>query len=254
MGGGYVLSFSNRELSDFVAWSVGKDIEDGTYSSRGSSKANRLREFWTVEDDTVVGKLLSDLLDYIDAEGDRFNALEPKLLARCANIAARVSAGGPDLRTLKDVEAKLNAAYVQAQVRRMEVAVQSDPALAVGTAKEFVETVCTTILRERGKLPEGRLEVSALTKLVLQEMDLSPMVTGEDRRGAEYTRRLLGQLAAIPNTLAELRNLHGTGHGKDAKSPGLHRRHAELAVNAAGAFCRFVVDAHREQPPPRNSQ
>jgi hypothetical protein len=254
MSSGYVLTFTNQGLSDFVAWSVDKDIEAGIYTGRGSSKANRLREFWKVEDDAVVGKLLSDLMEYIDSEGDRFGGMEPRLLARCVAIASRISAGGPDLRPLKDVAAKLDAAYVQAQVRRMEAAIQSDPALAVGTAKEFIETVCTTILRERGKLPEGKPEVSDLTKLVLEELDLSPKVTGEDRKGAEYARRLLRNLGAIPNVLAELRNLHGTGHGKDAESSGIHRRHAELAANSAGAFCRFVVDAHRAQPPKTGSR
>jgi hypothetical protein len=32
----------------------------------------------------------------------------------------------------------------------MEAAINSDPELAIGTAKEFLETVCNTILTERG--------------------------------------------------------------------------------------------------------
>jgi len=249
MSTGYVLTFTNRGLSDFVSWSVDRDIEAGIYTAGGNSKANRLREFWKVEDDAVVGKLLTDLLEFIDSDGDRFGGIEPRLLSRCAAAASRISAGQPDLRPLKEVAAKLDASYVRAQVRRVEAAIQSDPALAVGTAKELVETVCTTILREREKLPRGVLDVGDLTKMVLAELDLSPKLTGDDGTGAEYTRRLLRNVAAIPNLLAELRNLHGTGHGKDAKSVEIHRRHAEFAANCAGAFCRFVVDAHRAQPP-----
>jgi hypothetical protein len=248
MSSGYVLLFTNQGFSDFVAWSVDKDIEAGVYTGRGSSKANRLREFWKVENDEVVGKVLADLLDFMDSEGDRFAPADPKLVGRCKMAVARILAGTPDLRQLQDVATKLDAAYVRSQVRRIELAVSSDPALAVGTSKELIETVCTTILRERGKLPSVKLEVSDLTRLVLSELNLTPDFAASDSSGADYTRRLLGQLAAIPNTLAELRNLHGTGHGKDASTSGIHRRHAELAVNAAAAFCRFVVDAHREQP------
>lgn len=40
--------------------------------------------------------------------------------------------------------------YVSRQVTRMEAAITADPDLAIGTAKEFMETVCRTILAERG--------------------------------------------------------------------------------------------------------
>ena len=51
--------------------------------------------------------------------------------------AARVTLGGTD------------PGYVAQQITRMEAAVASDPALAIGTAKELVETCCKTILSER---------------------------------------------------------------------------------------------------------
>jgi hypothetical protein len=248
MSGGYVLTFTNRTFADFVQWSVEKDIDAGNYAQGGSSKANRLRQFWRVEDDAIVGKLVSDLLNYMDDEGDRFATIDPPLIARCRAASNRLLAGAPDLRPLHEIETVLDASYVQAQVRRVEIALRADSTLALGTAKEMVETVCKTILRERGKPPGERLEISDLTKLVLEEIDLSPAVAGPDAKGSDYSRRLLRNLAAIPSTLAELRNLHGTGHGKDGQAPGIHRRHAELAVGAAGVFCRFVVDAHKAQP------
>lgn len=39
MGGGYVLEFSNRTLSEFVADSVGRNIYDGRYAHGSGSKA-----------------------------------------------------------------------------------------------------------------------------------------------------------------------------------------------------------------------
>jgi hypothetical protein len=38
----------------------------------------------------------------------------------------------------------LSADYVNQQITRMQNAVQADPELAIGTAKEFVETICKT--------------------------------------------------------------------------------------------------------------
>lgn len=53
-------------------------------------------------------------------------------------IAARETLGGTD------------PGYVSQQITRMEASVMNDPGLAIGTAKELVETCCKTILIERG--------------------------------------------------------------------------------------------------------
>jgi hypothetical protein len=65
MDGGYVLDFSNNTFQRFVADSVNVNIYDGKYAMFGDSKANRLRAFWDLENDQIVGKLLCDLLNYI---------------------------------------------------------------------------------------------------------------------------------------------------------------------------------------------
>jgi len=50
----------------------------------------------------------------------------------------------------KVVTQSIDAEYVSRQVTRMQSALGSEPDVAIGTAKEFVETICKTILRERG--------------------------------------------------------------------------------------------------------
>ncbi len=61
---GYVLDFSNRTFRNFILGSVQIDIYDEKYNYQSGSKANRLRRFLKEESNQVVGKLLSDLLDY----------------------------------------------------------------------------------------------------------------------------------------------------------------------------------------------
>jgi hypothetical protein len=58
MGSGYVLNFSNANFAQFIAAHLGLDIWDDRYRYGSGSKANRLRGFWTVEDDETVGRLL----------------------------------------------------------------------------------------------------------------------------------------------------------------------------------------------------
>jgi len=71
MGSGYVLNFSNRTFAEFVKDSSGLDIYDSRYDNASGSKAHRLRMFWQKEDNRVVGKLMSEMLDYLGETGPR---------------------------------------------------------------------------------------------------------------------------------------------------------------------------------------
>ena len=136
----------------------------------------------------------------------------------------------PGVNIVKDVLSGLDTSYVSQQITRMETSVMSDPGLAIGTAKELVETCCKTILNERGVEIPKNTELSQLIKLTSKELQLTPDDIPEQAKASETIKRLLGNLAAITQGVAELRNQYGTGHGKHAHSKGLTSRHAKLAV------------------------
>ena len=137
--------------------------------------------------------------------------------------------------------------YVLRQITRMEAAVDNDPGLAIGTAKELVETVCKTILSERGVDAEANPDLPKLVKLTAKELKLTPDHIRDDVKASESIRRLLSNLATITNGVAELRNHYGTGHGKEARTKGLSPRHARLAVGAASTLAVFLVETHQER-------
>jgi len=56
----------------------------------------------------------------------------------------------------------------------MEAAVLNDPALAIGTAKELVETCCKTILQSREIDFSKSAELPELTKLTVKSLELTP--------------------------------------------------------------------------------
>ena len=66
MGSGYVLNFSDRTIGEFFRDDIGVDIFDRKYNYASGSKANRLRGFWQAADDTLVGKSIDKLIEYID--------------------------------------------------------------------------------------------------------------------------------------------------------------------------------------------
>ncbi len=61
--GGYVLDFTNRTFEEFFR-EFNIDIDSDKYSFNGQSKMKRLRAFWEIEQNEMVGKVLSDLLEY----------------------------------------------------------------------------------------------------------------------------------------------------------------------------------------------
>lgn len=95
MSTGYVLNFSNNSMREFVYTSVGIDIQSEEYNYHSGSKANRLRAFWNQEPNTIVAKLLLDLLEYWQEKGESsFNEItteERTLYEECLNIANRLS-------------------------------------------------------------------------------------------------------------------------------------------------------------------
>ena len=155
----------------------------------------------------------------------------------------------------KTVADALNAGWMAKEIERLENAVDRDPALAIGTAKELVETCCKSILTKRGIPFTKSDDLGDLTKKLTKELQLVPEGITDATKGAENIRMILRNLTQLTNNLAQLRGLYGTGHGRDGQHRGLQPRHARLAVASAVAFIDFVSETfrHRESSNGRNN-
>ncbi|KAF0098803.1 MAG: hypothetical protein FD187_2463 [bacterium] len=154
--------------------------------------------------------------------------------------------GTPVLDDLADATHKLEGAHLLQQIQRLKESVDTDPSLAIGTAKELIETVCKTILEERGMPVDGTPDIPTLTKAVLKELSLVPEGVPEGKRGSDLIKAILRSLGTIGNDLGQLRGLYGTGHGKSANTQPLQPRHAKLAVGAAATLVTFLFETHRD--------
>ena len=104
MDGGYVLDFSDEAFGQFFE-SFNVDIHGVRYQTYGSSKAKKMRAFWNEESDALVGRVLSELLDYVEVlceSGDRDRS--PVLLDKGRKIVARISGIAPDENLLTTEE------------------------------------------------------------------------------------------------------------------------------------------------------
>jgi len=105
MGGGYVLNFSDRTFREFFHDDLGIEIFDQKYNYGSGSKANRLRGFWQVAQDSHVAKSIDQLLIYIDTQIaiGRFGAdkFPDHLVQRARTISSRLS-GTPPVKSAVD--------------------------------------------------------------------------------------------------------------------------------------------------------
>lgn len=165
---------------------------------------------------------------------------KPVFIGRYVGV---VSAAG--IAVAREALSGADAGYVAQQITRMEAAVHNDPSLAIGTARELIETCCRTILVERGVEVPRNPDLPQLVKQTCKELELTPDDIPERAKAAETIKRLLSNLATITQGIAELRNQYGTAHGKDATARGLGSRHAKLAVGAASTLAVFLAETHR---------
>lgn len=199
-----------------------------------NTDSNFVRQNSASHEATFIRPRLETIIKLLDRDGYRYAD------ERLTPISAAVS-----LHSLKEAASSIDANYLRDHIQRIERAIDTDPTHAIGAAKELVETCCYTILSERKKPATDKPDLLPLVRRVQEELQLLPDGVDEQSKGAKSIKSLLGNLAIICQNLAELRNLYGTGHGKDGKARGLTPRHARLAVNAATTLTWFLFDTHK---------
>ncbi|MHA6631623.1 abortive infection family protein [Pseudonocardia sichuanensis] len=138
------------------------------------------------------------------------------------------------------------------QITRMSSHIESDPDLAIGTAKELIETCCFTILDALGVSYERKWPVGKLVRHTALQLKVAPDDVDDKAKAADAIRQVLGSLAQIVQGVVEIRNAYGSGHGRSLSASGLTPRHARLVVGAASTLASFLFetyDYHYGEPP-----
>lgn len=123
----------------------------------------------------------------------------------------------------------------------MSVNVERDPPAAVGSAKELVESVCKFILDDYSVAYDKNDSLLDLYKKVAKALRLNRESVPDSAKGSESAQKVLQNLATAVQSLAELRNELGLGHGRTTASPAF-ARHARLAFNASRAVVEFLLE------------
>lgn len=113
----------------------------------------------------------------------------------------------------------------------------TDPEGAIASARMLLETVCRHVLDERGVTYTKTLDLPALMKMTAEQLDVAPT-----RHVQAALRRMLWDAASVIDGLDDRRNGIGDAHGDREPRAKPSARHAQLAVNMAGAAAIFVVE------------
>lgn len=155
----------------------------------------------------------------------------------------------PAMEQLRQLVDSFESTHLWEYIDRMSAAVDANPAIAIGAAKELVEATCKTILRAHGKPEDGSPDLPKLVRRTAKELNLLADQVQDAAKGAQAMRRTLSNLATLVDGIAELRNLYGSGHGRDDRWRGVTPRHARLVVGAAATLSTFLIETHVSQEP-----
>lgn len=143
------------------------------------------------------------------------------------------SPGHPPIhQTLEKVDsAHVKDAWQKALDRRIE-----DPEGAITSARTLLESVCKHILDSCGISYGEKDDLPKLHGKTIEQLNLAPSQHTE-----EVFKAILGSCQTVVSNLGSLRNKLGDAHGKGARHVKPAPRHAELAVNLAGAMASFLL-------------
>lgn len=135
---------------------------------------------------------------------------------------------------------------VRDHLKRIERDIPSDPAGAVGSSKELVESVLKQILNDYAIPYSNKDDLMDLYKKVQKAMRLNAEAVPESKKGSDAAVKTLRALVTTIQSLAELRNQIGGGHGRARRSPAVSR-HARLAFNASVTVVEFLIETWHER-------
>ena len=122
----------------------------------------------------------------------------------------------------------------------------SDPPGALTLARTLVETVVKRILDDHEIPYSSADDLPKLYKAAAKTLNLAP-----EQHSEEAIKRILGGAANLVGGLGRLRNVLSDAHGQGRRRPVRPLpRHANLAVNTAGAVATFLVETHNARAVP----
>lgn len=234
MGSGYVLDFSNRTFAEFVAESVGRDIYDTRYDYSSGSKANRLRAFWDREPNHVVGKLLTDLLEYYQLTHYYQQAAgtpeHDHLFEECQRIAARLLQSVP-LDALEAITPEGSDRSFEVLARSVRDNIENNqPEAGLDRLHTYVTKLIRTFAQKRGVSIDIEKPLHSVFGEYVKALRKAGLIE------SEMTERILKSSISIMEAFNRVRNEMSLAHD----NPILNYEESLFIFNNICSTVRFI--------------
>lgn len=228
MGDGYVLNFSNRTFQEFVSDSTGLDIYAEKYEYASSSKANRLRAFWSREPNHVVGKLIADLLDYCGDYGNTSN--KQSLYEDCRRIAERLQQDAP-VQELEAISPNSGGREFEMLTKSVEECIKkNEPETGLDRLHTFVVKYVRVLCEKHGIDTGREKSLHSLFGDYVRYFKTRGLIQ------SEMTERILKSSISILAAFNKVRNEHSFAHDNSI----LDHNESLLIFNQISSVIRFV--------------
>lgn len=228
MESGYVLNFSDRTFGEFFDEHTRRDIDQEQYHKRGSSKANRLRTFWAIEPNHLVGKVIGALIEY-GAECKRLPD-DPVLIDDCRRIIARVTQGSAvaEMDALSASVDERDFETVAKQVR--EVIEKNQPEVGLDRLHTFVIKYVRLLCEQHG--------ISVTREKALHSLfgEYVKRLRDTGHLESEMTVRILKLSISVLEAFNDVRNNQSLAHD----NPILNYDESLLIFNHIASSIRFI--------------
>ncbi len=131
---------------------------------------------------------------------------------------------------------KFDSQYVQEAWSKALRRRSSDPEGAITIARTLLESVCKHILEEASVPFDESPDLNKLYKITSEQLKIAPSQHSE-----QVFKQILGGCTSVVEGLGALRNRLSDSHGRAKSGVKPAPRHAELAVNLAGALATYLL-------------
>ena len=132
-----------------------------------------------------------------------------------------------------------DAGAILDHLARLADTVDSDPRLAVSTAKALIESTAKLVLAERKITYPAAAKVPKLVAEAMESLKLSPRGASDENASL---RQVLQSLVTLTQGVTEIRNQVGVDHGAESVPTWVRPRHARLVVGAAHVWCQLMLE------------
>lgn len=135
---------------------------------------------------------------------------------------------------------------LQEHLNRIRDGLCDDPAQTISSCKELIESLCKIIL-DKSKLDYSNSDdLQKLYRKVADLLLLNAEAVTANVVASQTSQKILRTLITTVQSLGELRNELGLGHGRASVSVGL-TRHARLSLNATVTVAEFLLDTWQDR-------